>query len=121
MTMDDVVITGGCRTPIGGFRGTLSSLSAPQLGAITIQEAIKRSGISAGDVQEVIMGNVISAGVGQAPARQAAIFAGLPSSTETMTVNKVCGSSLKSVMLGTQAIRLGDADIVVAGGMESMS
>jgi len=119
--MSDVLIVGACRTPIGGFAGSLSSLAAPRLGAIAIQEALKRSGIGADHVDEVIMGNVISAGIGQAPARQAALFAGLPPKVECMTVNKVCGSGLKAVMLGTQAILLGDAGVVVAGGMESMS
>jgi acetyl-CoA C-acetyltransferase len=119
--MDDVVIVGACRTPIGSFRGSLSSLSAPRLGAVVIKEAVRRAGIEASDVDEVIMGNVLQAGVGQAPARQAAIFAGLPSSTECMTVNKVCGSGLKAVMLGAQAIKTGDAQVVVAGGMESMT
>ena len=119
--MDDVVIAGACRSPIGGFLGSLSALPAPRLGAVVIQEALRRAGVSPGDVQEVIMGNVITAGVGQAPARQAALFAGLPQSTECLTVNKVCGSGLKAVMLAAQAIRAGDADVVVAGGMESMS
>lgn len=119
--MSEVVIVSACRTPIGGFRGALSSLSAPRLGAIAVAEAIRRAGIKNEDVDEVIMGNVISAGIGQAPARQAAIYAGLPTSVECLTVNKVCGSGLKSVMLATQAIRLGDAEIIVAGGMESMS
>lgn len=119
--MSEVVIVSACRTPIGGFRGSLSSMSAPRLGAIAIGEAIRRAGIKNEDVDEVIMGNVISAGIGQAPARQAAIYAGLPPSVECMTVNKVCGSGLKSVMLAAQAIRLDDAEIVVAGGMESMS
>jgi acetyl-CoA C-acetyltransferase len=119
--MEEVVIVGACRTPIGSFRGALSSFPAPRLGAIAIREAIRRAGIAGDVVDEVIMGNVLSAGVGQAPARQAAIFGGLPTSVECMTINKVCGSGLKSVMLGTQAIRLGDASVVVAGGMESMS
>lgn len=119
--MNDVVIASACRTPIGSFRGTLSSLTAPQLGAIAVKEAVRRAGISPEIVQEVIMGNVLQAGVGQAPARQAALFAGLPQSVECMTVNKVCGSGLKAVMLGAQAIMLGDAEVVVAGGMESMS
>jgi acetyl-CoA C-acetyltransferase len=96
-------------------------LPAPRLGAIAIREAVQRAGLKPEDVDEVIMGNVLSAGVGQAPARQAAIFAGLPPSVECMTINKVCGSGLKSVMLGAQAIMLGDAEVVVAGGMESMS
>lgn len=119
--MKDVVILSACRTPIGSFRGSLSSLTAPQLGSIVIRDAVRRAGISADDVHEVIMGNVLSAGTGQAPARQAAIFAGLPNSVECMTINKVCGSGLKAVILGAQAIMLGDADTVVAGGMESMS
>jgi len=117
----DVVITGAVRTPIGSFLGNLSSLSAPQLGSIVIKEAIRRSSIDKKTVDEVIMGNVLTAGVGQAPARQAALAAGLPDSTTCMTINKVCGSGLKSVMLAAQAIMVGDADIIVAGGMESMS
>lgn len=119
--MNDVVIVGACRTPIGSFRGTLSSVPATRLGAVAVREALNRSGVKNEDVDEVIMGNVISAGVGQAPARQAAIFAGLPTSVECVTVNKVCGSGLKSVMLAAQAIRLDDAGVIVAGGMESMS
>ena len=119
--MNEVVIASSCRTPIGSFRGSLSSLPAPRLGALVIQEALRRAKVAPDQVDEVIMGNVISAGVGQAPARQAAIFAGLPTSVECMTVNKVCGSGLKSVMLAAQAVALGDAEIVVAGGMESMS
>ena len=119
--MNDVVITSACRTPVGSFRGSLSSLPAPRLGAIAIREAVRRSGVKGEDVDEVIMGNVLQAGVGQAPARQAAIFAGLPTSVECMTVNKVCGSGLKAVMLAAQSIMLDDAGIVVAGGMESMS
>lgn len=119
--MNEVVIVGACRTPIGGFRGSLSSIVAPQLGAVAIRDVMQRAELSPTEVQEVIMGNVLSAGVGQAPARQAAIFAGLPTSVETMTVNKVCGSGMKAVMLASQAIRLGDANTVVAGGMESMS
>lgn len=119
--MNVVVIVSACRTPIGSFRGSLGSVSAPKLGALVIREALKRAGVSGEHVNEVIMGNVIQAGVGQAPARQAAIYAGLPVSVECMTVNKVCGSGLKAVMLGAQAIQLGHADVVVAGGMESMS
>jgi len=119
--MNEAVIVSSCRTPIGSFLGSLSSFTAPQLGALAIEEAIRRAGIKKTDVQEVIMGNVLTAGVGQAPARQAALFAGLPESVECMTVNKVCGSGLKATMLAAQAIRLGDAEIVVAGGMESMS
>ena len=119
--MEDVVLVGACRTPIGSFLGTLSSLPAPRLGAIVIREALSRAGVAPDQVDEVIMGNVIQAGVGQAPARQAARYAGLPDSVETMTVNKVCGSGLKAVMLAAQAIQVGDAEIIVAGGMESMS
>jgi len=118
---DDAVIVSACRTPIGSFMGSLSSVPGPKLGALVIEEALQRAGIKKTDVQEVIMGNVLVAGEGQAPARQAALFAGLPESVECMTVNKVCGSGLKAVMLATQAIRLGDAEIIVAGGMESMS
>lgn len=117
----DVVIVSAARTPVGSFLGSLSGLSAPQLGAAAIGEAVKRAGLSPADVNEVIMGHVLSAGVGQAPARQAAIFAGLPTSVECLTINKVCGSGLKAVMLAAQAVALGDADIIVAGGMESMS
>ncbi|MGH2567360.1 MAG: acetyl-CoA C-acyltransferase, partial [Bacteroidota bacterium] len=119
--LHDAVIVSACRTPIGSFMGSLSSLPAPRLGAIAVGEAIRRAGIKITDVQEVIMGNVLTAGVGQAPARQAALFAGLPETVECMTVNKVCGSGLKAVMLAAQSIQLGDADVVVAGGMESMS
>ncbi len=121
MLPKEVVIVAGCRTPIGSFGGSLSSLPAPRLGAIVIEEAVRRAGIKKEDVQEVIMGCVLTAGIGQAPARQAAIFAGLPTSVECMTINKVCGSGLKSVMLAAQAVALGDADVIVAGGMESMS
>ncbi len=117
----DVVIASAIRTPIGSFLSALSSFTAPQLGSIVIKNAVERAGIQNSDVDEVIMGNVLSAGEGQAPARQAALGAGLPVSVECMTINKVCGSGLKSVMLGAQAIMTGDADIVVAGGMESMS
>lgn len=119
--MNSVVITGAARTPIGAFNGSLKSFTAPQLGAIAIREALKRSGIQGADVSEVIMGNVLTAGVGQAPARQASLLAGIPNTVPCMTINKVCGSGLKSVMLAVQAIMVGDADIVVAGGQESMS
>ena len=115
------VILSAVRTPIGAFLGSLSSLRAPELGAIVIKEAVSRAGIKPEDVSEVIMGNVLQGGVGQAPARQAAIFAGLPKSVPCMTINKVCGSGLKSVMLADQAIRCNDAEIVVAGGQESMT
>jgi acetyl-CoA C-acetyltransferase len=119
--MSQAFITAGVRTPIGAFLGGLSSLSATDLGGVVVAEAIARSGLAAEQIEEVIMGNVIGAGVGQAPARQAALKAGLPSSIAAVTVNKVCGSGLKSVMLASQAIRCGDARAIVAGGMESMS
>lgn len=119
--MKEVVIVSAVRTPVGSFNGGLSSKTAPQLGAIAIKEAISRAGIKPEDVSEVIMGCVLTAGLGQAPARQAAIFAGLPNSVPCLTIGKVCGSGLKAVMLGAQAIQCGDADVVVAGGMESMS
>ena len=119
--MNEAVIVSACRTPIGSYRGSLGPVPAPRLGAVAIAEAVRRAGVPPDAVQEVIMGNVLQAGVGQAPARQAAIFAGLPPSVECMTVNKVCGSGLKAVMLAAQAIAAGDAEIVVAGGMESMS
>ena len=115
------VIVGAARTPIGRYLGALSSLSAPQLGGIAIREAVRRSGVAADHIQEVIMGNVLQGGVGQAPARQAMLAAGVPASVSAVTINKVCGSGLKSVMLAAQAIRAGDADVIVAGGMESMS
>ena len=120
-SLHNVVIVGAVRTPIGSFLSSLSGLTAPRLGSLVIQEAIKRAGIGNEDVDEVIMGNVLSAGTGQAPARQAALGAGLPVSVECMTINKVCGSGLKSVMLAAQAIMVGDADVIIAGGMESMS
>jgi acetyl-CoA C-acetyltransferase len=119
--MGSTVILSAARTPVGAFMGSLSGFSAPQLGAVAIKAAIERAGIAASDVSEVIMGNVLTAGVGQAPARQAALGAGVPASVPCMTINKVCGSGLKSVMLADQAIRCGDAEIVVAGGQESMS
>jgi acetyl-CoA C-acetyltransferase len=115
------VIAGAVRTPTGRFLSNLASFTAPQLGAIVIKEVVRRSGIAPDALDEVIMGNVVSAGVGQAPARQAAIHAGLPDDLPAFTVNKVCGSGLKAVMLAAQAIRAGDAQAFVAGGMESMS
>jgi acetyl-CoA C-acetyltransferase len=115
------VIVGAARTPIGKFLGGLSSLTAPELGAIAIREALKRSKVSAEDVNEVIMGHVIQGGTGQAPARQAALKAGLPATISAVTVNKVCGSGLKAVMLASQAIKAGDAQVIIAGGQESMS
>jgi acetyl-CoA C-acetyltransferase len=119
--MRDVVITSAVRTAIGNFLGALSSFSATELGGKVIEEAIRRSGIDKKDVDEVIMGNVLPFGLGQNPARQAMIKAGLPMSAGAITVNKVCGSGLKAVMLAAQAIMAGDADVIVAGGMESMS
>ena len=115
------VIVSATRTPIGRFLGGLSPLSAPDLGAIAIREAVRRSGVSLDDIDEVIMGNVVQGGVGQAPARQAAIKAGVPSSVSALTINKVCGSGLQAVMLASQAIKAGDMQVVVAGGQESMS
>lgn len=115
------VITAIARTAIGSFQGVLSSVPTVRLGAAVIKSAVERAGLMGEDIDEVIMGNVLSAGEGQAPARQAAIYAGLPNTVECMTINKVCGSGLKSVMLADQAIRCGDAEVVVAGGMENMS
>ena len=117
----DVVIVSAARTPIGCFMGSLSAVPVPRLGATAIQAALERAGVDGEDVDECIMGCVLPAGVGQAPARQAALGAGLPDHVECMTVNKVCGSGLKTVMLAAQSIALGDADIIVAGGMENMS
>ncbi len=119
--MKTAVIASAARTPIGSFNGSLSSLSATRLGGIVIADAVKRAGVKAEEVDEVIMGNVLSAGLGQAPARQAALAAGLPNSVGAVTINKVCGSGLKAVMLAAQAVQLGDAEAIVAGGMESMS
>jgi acetyl-CoA C-acetyltransferase len=116
-----VILKGGARTPIGRFLGGLSPLSAPQLGAIAVRAAVDRAGIDASEVDEVIMGNVVSAGGGQAPARQAAVNGGIPATIPALTVNKVCGSGLKAVMLAAQAVRAGDSRLIVAGGMESMS
>ncbi len=117
----EVVIVGAARTPIGAFQGALAKLTAPQLGAIAIKAALERSGVSPDQVGETIMGCVLQAGVGQAPARQAAIQAGIPESVPAVTINKVCGSGMKAVIAGAQAIALGDAEVVVVGGMESMS
>ena len=118
---DDVVIISGCRTPVGKFQGSLSDLSATQLGAIVVREAVKRANLDPKQVDECIMGNVVSAGLGQNPARQAAIFGGLAPEVGAMTVNKVCGSGLKAVALATQAIQTENSSVVVAGGMESMT
>jgi acetyl-CoA C-acetyltransferase len=119
--MSNAYLISGVRTPIGSFLGGFASLSATDLGGVAIENAIARSGLSNEQIDEVIMGNVIGAGVGQAPARQAALKAGLPSTVAAVTVNKVCGSGLKSVMIASQAIRCGDASAIVAGGMENMS
>ncbi len=119
--MKEVVITGAARTAVGSFLGALAEIPAPRLGAVAIAGAVDRSGIGKEDVEQVIMGNVLPAGVGQAPARQAAIFAGIPFSAGAMTINKMCGSGLKAVMLAAQAVATGEFDVVVAGGMESMS
>jgi acetyl-CoA C-acetyltransferase len=118
---NDVVIIAGCRTPIGKFQGSLSDIAAPQLGAIAVREAVKRANLQPGQVDECIMGNVISAGLGQNPARQAALFGGLAPEVGALTINKVCGSGLKAVALAAQAIETGNSSIVVAGGMESMT
>jgi acetyl-CoA C-acetyltransferase len=119
--MTEVVIAAAARTPIGSFMGALSTMPGPKLGAVAIKAAVERAGIDPEVVDECIMGCVLPAGVGQAPARQAALFGGLPQSTHCLTINKVCGSGLKAVMLAAQAIKCGDADVVVAGGMENMS
>lgn len=119
--MHDVVIVSAARTPIGSFQGSLSDFTAPKLGALAIKAAIERAGIAPDDVDEVIMGCVLTGGMGQAPARQASIYAGLPNHVPCLTINKVCGSGMKAVMLAAQSIMLGDSKIVVAGGMESMT
>ncbi len=118
---NEAVILSAARTPIGKFQGALSGINATKLGAIAVQAAMERAGIDPRDVEEVMMGNVVQAGNGQAPARQAAIFAGVPATVSATTVNKVCGSGLKAAMMSAQAIRAGDADLFIAGGMESMS
>jgi len=117
----NVVIIAAKRTPVGAFQGSLSSIPAPKLGAVAIKALLDETGLDVNHVNEVIMGNVLAAGLGQAPARQAALFAGLPNSVECLTINKMCGSGLKAVMLVAQAIQCGDSDIVIAGGMENMS
>ncbi len=119
--MKEVVIASACRTPIAKFQGGLQSFRAPALGALAIQEALRRARVAPDQVEEVIMGNVLQAGLGQNPARQAARAAGIPDAVGSFTVNKVCGSGLKAVMLAAQAIRAGDAELIVAGGMESMT
>ncbi len=119
--MRDVVIVSACRTPIGRFQGGLAGFRAPELGALAVAEALRRAGVAPEAVDEVILGNVLQAGLGQNPARQAARGAGIPDAVGSFTVNKVCGSGLKSVMLAAQAIRAGDAEVIVAGGFESMT
>lgn len=121
MSSDSIVIVAANRTPMGGFQGSLSDVSAPNLGATAIKAALSNSGLSADDISEVIMGNVLPAGLGQAPARQAMLYADLPRSTGATTINKVCGSGLKAAMMAHDLIKAGSADVVVAGGMESMS
>ena len=121
MTQPAVYIVGAARTPIGSYLGAFASVTAPQLGAVAIRAAVERSGLAAGDVGEVFMGNVLSAGIGQAPARQAAIYGGIPNTVPATTVSKVCGSGLQAVVFGTKTVLLGDAQVVVTGGMESMS
>lgn len=121
MAERDAYIVSACRTAIGEFLGGLAPMTAPQLGAVVIREAVQRAGIEPGQVEEVLMGHVVQAGAGQAPARQAAIHGGIPDTVGATTINKVCGSGLKAVMLAAQAIRAGDMDVIVAGGMESMS
>ena len=115
------VIISAVRTPTGKFQGALKGMTAPDLGAVAIKEAVKRAGIDPANVNEVIMGCVVQAGIGQAPARQAAIKAGIPPETSALTINMVCGSGLRAVALASQSVALGDAEYVVAGGMESMS
>src|SRR5260221_3546996 len=119
--MPEVVILSAVRTPIGKFLGELAELPAPRLGAVAVQEALKRAGVAPDRVDEVIMGNVVQAGVGQNPARQTALFAGLPDNIAAYTLNKACGSGLKPVMLAAQAIKAGDAQIAVAGGIDGRS
>jgi acetyl-CoA C-acetyltransferase len=119
--LEEVVIISGVRTPVGKFQGLLSDFSATQLGALVVREAVKRANLDPKKINECIMGNVVSAGLGQNPARQAALFGGLPAEVGAMTINKVCGSGLKAVALAAQAIQTGNSEIVVAGGMESMT
>ena len=119
--MRDVVIVSACRTPIAKFQGSLAGFRAPELGGLALAEAIRRAGIDASVIEEVIMGNVLQAGLGQNPARQAARAAGVPDAVGSVTINKVCGSGLKSVMLAAQAIKAEDAEVIAAGGMESMT
>jgi len=119
--MEPIVIVSGCRTPVGKFQGSLSEVSATKLGAVVVREAVRRAGVKPEEIDECIMGNVVSAGLGQNPARQAALFGGLPPEVSAVTVNMVCGSGLRAVSLAAQSIQTGNAEIVVAGGMESMT
>ncbi len=121
MAASEIVILSGARTPMGGFQGELSGMTAPELGAVAIRAAVERAGIQPGDVNETLMGNVLSAGLGQAPARQASIHAGIPNTVPATTISKVCGSGMKAVMIASDQLALGHADIMVAGGMESMT
>jgi acetyl-CoA C-acetyltransferase len=121
MASGDVVILSGARTPMGGFQGELSPMSAPELGAVAIAGALARAGVKPEDINETLMGNVLSAGLGQAPARQASIHAGIPNTVPATTISKVCGSGMKAVMIASDQLALGHADIMVAGGMESMT
>ncbi|MFQ5990330.1 MAG: beta-ketoacyl synthase N-terminal-like domain-containing protein, partial [Candidatus Methylomirabilales bacterium] len=118
---DDIVIGSAVRTPLGSFNGALASVPAPRLGSLVVAEVLRRANLEPAQVDEVYLGTVVSAGLGMAPARQAAISAGLPNSVEATTINKMCGSSLKAVTMAAQAIQSGDAQVIVAGGMESMS
>ncbi|MEE8444710.1 MAG: beta-ketoacyl synthase N-terminal-like domain-containing protein, partial [Alphaproteobacteria bacterium] len=119
--MADIVIAGGARTPVGAFNGSLSGVPAAYLGEVAIREAMSRAKVAPGDVDEAIMGQILTAGLGQNPARQAAVNAGIPVEKTALQINQLCGSGLRSVAMGWQAIQLGDADIVVAGGQENMS
>src|SRR5437016_6248681 len=121
MEIRDAVIISAVRTPIGKFQGGLKTLKAPEIGSVAIRAAMERAGLDPNQIDEVIMGNVVQAGIGQNPARQAALKAGLPDTVAALTINKVCGSGLKAVVLAAQAVRAGDAELLVAGGMESMS
>src|SRR5271155_5882112 len=121
MKLDPVVILAARRTPVGAFQGAFASVTAPQLGSVAIKAALADSGVAASEIDEVIMGCVLSAGLGQAPARQAALGAGIPSSTPTTTVNKMCGSAMRAVMLACDQILAGSAQVIVAGGLESMT
>jgi acetyl-CoA C-acetyltransferase len=118
---NEAVILSAVRTPVGKFQGVLSSIPATKLGAAAVKAAVERAGIDPGEVEEVLMGNVVAAGLGQAPARQSGIFGGVPATVSATTLNKVCGSGLKAAMLSAQAIRAGDGDLFIAGGFESMS